>query len=59
MRFLSLCQLEETNYLEFKDKLYENETVDSLYEKIKVSQAHSEYNKSVDQIVVKVIHELS
>ncbi len=42
MRFLSLCKLEETDYLEFKDKLCENETVDSLYEKIQASQEHKE-----------------
>lgn len=42
MRFLSLCKLEETDYLEFKDKLCENETVDSLYEKIQASQEHQE-----------------
>jgi hypothetical protein len=37
MRFLSLCKLEEADYLEFKDKLCDNETVDSIYEKIQAS----------------------
>lgn len=34
MRFLAICNLEEGDYLQLKEKLFEGETVDSLYEKI-------------------------
>lgn len=36
MRFLAICNLDSVNYLNFKEKLFEGETVDSLYEKIKI-----------------------
>ena len=35
MRFLAICNPENGDYLQLKDKLFEGETVDSLYEKIK------------------------
>lgn len=35
MRFLAICNSENGDYLQLKDKLFEGETVDSLYEKIK------------------------
>ena len=35
MRFLAICNRENGDYLQLKDKLFEGETVDSLYEKIK------------------------
>lgn len=33
-RFVALCQLEEGDYVKTKEKLFNGETVDSLYEKI-------------------------
>jgi hypothetical protein len=38
MQFWSICKLGNGNYLELKDKLFAEETVNSLYEKIKVFQ---------------------
>jgi len=38
MRFLAICKLGQGDYLALKDKLFEGETVDSLYEKIKAYQ---------------------
>ena len=35
MRFWAICHPENGDYLQLKDKLFEGETVDSLYEKIK------------------------
>jgi hypothetical protein len=35
MRFLVICNLENGDYLELKDRLFDRETVDSLYKKIK------------------------
>ena len=35
VRFIAACQLGEGDYLELKNKLFEQETVASLYEKIK------------------------
>ncbi len=35
MRFLAICNRENGDYLQLKDKLFEGETVDTLYEKIK------------------------
>lgn len=35
MRFLAICNRENGDYLQLKDKLFEGETVDSLHEKIK------------------------
>ncbi|MEL4894442.1 hypothetical protein [Crocosphaera sp. Alani8] len=35
MRFLAVCNLDSVDYLNLKEKLFEGETVDSLYEKIK------------------------
>lgn len=37
-RFVAACKLGEGNYLKHKDKLFEQETVASLYEKIKAYQ---------------------
>lgn len=36
MRFLAICNLGSVDYLNLKEKLFEGETVDSLYEKIKI-----------------------
>ncbi|MEB3341752.1 hypothetical protein [Okeania sp.] len=36
MRFWSICKLGNGDYLNLKDKLFAGETVDSLYQKIKV-----------------------
>ena len=33
-QFVAACNLGEGDYLEFKDKLFENETHESLYQKI-------------------------
>ncbi|WP_339386890.1 hypothetical protein [Calothrix rhizosoleniae] len=38
LKFWSACKLGEGDYLKFKDKLFEKETVASLYEKIEVYQ---------------------
>lgn len=35
MRFLAICNLENGDYSQLKNKLFEGETVDSLYQKIK------------------------
>lgn len=35
MRFLAICNSENGDYLQLKDQLFEGETVDSLYDKIK------------------------
>lgn len=35
IRFLAICNPGNGDYLQLKDKLFEGETVDSLYEKIK------------------------
>ena len=35
MRFLAICNRENGDYLQLKDQLFEGETVDTLYEKIK------------------------
>jgi hypothetical protein len=42
MHFFAACQLGEGDYLKLKDKLFESETVASLYEKIKTYQ--EDYN---------------
>ncbi|EAZ90234.1 hypothetical protein [Crocosphaera chwakensis] len=36
MRFLAICNLGSVDDLNLKEKLFEGETVDSLYEKIKI-----------------------
>ena len=38
IRFWAACQLSEGDYLKLKDQLFTNETVASLYEKVKVYQ---------------------
>lgn len=35
IRFLAICNSGNGDYLQLKDKLFEGETLDSLYEKIK------------------------
>jgi hypothetical protein len=35
LRFWAACKLSEGDYLKLKEQLFANETVDSLYEKIK------------------------
>jgi hypothetical protein len=35
MRFLAICNLGNGDYAQLKNKLFEGETVDSLYQKIK------------------------
>ncbi|MEA5575112.1 hypothetical protein [Anabaena sp. UHCC 0451] len=42
MKFLATCKLGEGDYLQLKEALFSQETVDSLYEKIK------EYQESAD-----------
>lgn len=38
VRFWAACQLGEGDYLKLKDQLFANETVSSLYEKVKAYQ---------------------
>jgi len=38
MKFCAACKLGEGDYLQLKEKLFSEETVDSLYEKIKQYQ---------------------
>ena len=38
IRFWAACQLGEGDYLKLKDRLFEEENVDSLYEKISAYQ---------------------
>lgn len=38
MKFWAACKLGEGDYLQLKDKLFAQEDVDSLYEKIKADQ---------------------
>jgi hypothetical protein len=42
MKFMATCKLGEGDYLQLKETLFSQETVDSLYEKIK------EYQESAD-----------
>ncbi|MDJ0598761.1 MAG: hypothetical protein QNJ37_07990 [Crocosphaera sp.] len=49
MRFLSICNLGHGNYLELKYKLFESETVDSLYEKIKAYQDEKLAEETLNQ----------
>lgn len=42
MKDLGICKLGEEDYLALKDKLFKDETVDSLYEKIKAYQDYQE-----------------
>jgi hypothetical protein len=44
MKFCATCKLGQGNYLQLKDKLFAEETVDSLYFKIK------EYENSIAQL---------
>ncbi|WP_413174678.1 hypothetical protein [Anabaena azotica] len=43
MKFWAACKLGEGDYLQLKDSLFSQETVDSLYEKIK------KYQESADK----------
>jgi hypothetical protein len=38
MKFWAACKLGQGDYIKLKDQMFENETVASLYEKIKVFQ---------------------
>ncbi|WGV24016.1 hypothetical protein [Halotia branconii] len=38
MKFWAVCKLGEGNYLQLKDKLFAQDDVDTLYEKIKAYQ---------------------
>ncbi len=38
VRFMEICNLSNQNYSLLKEKLFQGETVDSLYEKIKASE---------------------
>jgi hypothetical protein len=40
MRFWKICNLGNNDYCQIKDKLFAGETVDSLYEKIKIEEAN-------------------
>ena len=42
MRFLAICNLGSVDYLKLKEKLFEGETVDSLYDKIKILEDENE-----------------
>lgn len=39
-RFWKICSLGTEDYSQIKDKLFEGETVDSLYDKIKAQENH-------------------
>ena len=43
-RFLAACQLGTGNYIQLKEQLFGDETVASLYEKIKTHETSSESN---------------
>ncbi len=38
MRFWKICNLGNSDYCQIKDQLFKDETVDSLYEKIKAQE---------------------
>ncbi|HEY9706472.1 MAG TPA: hypothetical protein V6C58_28825 [Allocoleopsis sp.] len=44
MRFWTICHLGNGDYSQLKDKLFQGETVDSLYEKIKALEDDQESN---------------
>ncbi len=48
MRFWSICNLGNGDYLKLKDKLFAEETVDSLYEQIKAFQDEKLANEDVN-----------
>lgn len=50
LRFWATCGLGEGDYLKTKDQLFEQETVDSLYEKTKLIKTTSNKNLSQSSV---------
>lgn len=47
IRFWKICNLTPDNYSDLKDQLFQDETVDSLYEKIKNYEQENKINSIV------------
>jgi hypothetical protein len=43
MRFWKICNLGNNNYCQIKEQLFKDETVDSLYDKIKAQENQRRY----------------
>jgi hypothetical protein len=50
IKFWAACKLGEGNYLKLKDQMFEEETVVSLYEKIKTFQDDKHLSTSKSQV---------